>query len=70
MIAGLVLFGMVAGGLAAIVGLISGLPIFAAFLLYSGFGVASLLAGALVTMSRSTARTNPKAPLSAVHPDP
>ncbi len=70
MIAGLILSGIFAGALAALVGLMGGMSIWMALLLYSGFGILCILAFTLVLMLRSAARTNPGASLPIAQPDP
>ncbi len=69
MSAGLIFSGILLGALAGFVGLISGMPIWTAFLIYSGFGALCVLTGAMILAVRSGGKATPQRALPIAQPD-
>lgn len=69
MVAGLIFSGILIGAFAGIVGLASGLSVWAALLVYSGIGALCLLSGAMIAAIRGATRTIHENSLPIAQPD-
>ncbi len=69
MIVGLVLSGLLFGTLAGGIGLAMGMSFWAVLLIYSALGMASLLAGAMLIMYRTSGHVTSEGSMPMVGPD-
>ena len=69
MIAGMILSGILIGALAGFVGLISGLPVWTALLIYSVFGALCILVGTAILAIKGSAKPSADHALPLAQPD-